>query len=105
MNTQLRLIFGTPDADVARRLVRRRNYIIGRFDHLERFLSAVEAVSGLKRKEPLPHRNAKPKGVTTQRAVEQPDYAEAVEELSVMNAGDISFFKTMPPLLVTTAST
>jgi len=104
-NTQLRSVFGTPEAETARRLLRRRNYVLGRFDHLERFLGAVEAISGLKRTAPLEHRNPRPPHIGVQPAIEQPDYTQAFEEVSARNAEEIAFFSTMPPLIVTTAST
>jgi hypothetical protein len=86
VNAQLLTVFGAKDTSEAQKRLRQENYLIGRFDHIPRFIRAIEAVSGLKRTTELPHLNKSPLSYSLSRACDQPDFEQAVSDLRQMNA-------------------
>ena len=103
-NAQLQTIFGTRDEKEAQKRLRQEHYVLGQFDHLPRFIQAVENVSGLKRRSDLQQLNSKPATLPILRAREQPDFQAAIADLHRMNAAEMEFFAKMPPILATVAA-
>jgi hypothetical protein len=105
-NAQLRQVFGTADLAKVDSALRERNYILGRFDGLDAFLNAVQAVSGLPRPADIPRLNtAAEQANSFERARAQADYAEAVEAIIAANTAETLFLQErLPPgaTLVTT---
>jgi hypothetical protein len=99
-NAQLRTLFGTENSNLAKKLIRERNYIVGKYHNLIEFIEAVEVVSKQKNRSKLLHLNSKsqPEGILS--AKEQTDFPLALERLRMLNAEEILFFENLPPITV-----
>lgn len=104
-NEQLLQVFGTADPAEVKAVLAGSTYVIGKTERMDAFLDAVEAVTGLRYRGPVPLLNAAVREEGAGATSEQPDFADAVRAITEANRAEIEFFRSMPPVLATQAIT
>jgi hypothetical protein len=104
VNEQLFQVFGTADPSELKAVLAGNSYVLGKTERMDAFLDALEAVTGLRYRGPVPLLNA---ALAEERAfgatTGQPDFADAVRAITEANRAEIEFFESMPPVLATQA--
>lgn len=105
VNEQLLQVFGTADLSEVKATLAGNSYVLGKTERMNAFLDALEAVTGLRYRGPVPLLNAAAKGEGTSATSEQPDFSAAMRAITEANRAEIEFFEAMPPVLATQALT